>query len=38
MDLGRRRLLVGGLTAGGGFRLGLPALGLATGSSDQAAA
>jgi isoquinoline 1-oxidoreductase beta subunit len=29
VDQGRRRLLVGGLTAGGGFLLGLPALGWA---------
>ena len=37
IDHGRRRLLVGGLTAGGGFLLGLPGLARATASAAEPA-
>jgi isoquinoline 1-oxidoreductase beta subunit len=37
VDLARRRLLIGGLTAGGGFLLGVPALQLAAETADGAA-
>jgi isoquinoline 1-oxidoreductase beta subunit len=36
VDLGRRRLLIGGLTAGGGFLLGFPAMHWAGDSPEDA--